>query len=261
MVNAGKVYLVGAGPGDPELLTLKALRLIQQAEVVVYDRLVSPEILSLIPDTTARIDVGKRPGSHPVPQKSINQILVKLAKSGQNVVRLKGGDPMIFGRGGEEARELALHGIAVKTIPGITAAQGCAAALNLPMTHRGVARSLVYMTGHTLDNRLPDMDWEQLGLANTTLVIYMGAEKIAQIVKRLIEAGMTATTPALAMCNATLPNQKHLSTTLAQLPHDVKKTDLDGPVLFMIGDTVALADSDGVLRHVEQDIMAVAANA
>ncbi len=261
MVNAGKVYLVGAGPGDPELLTLKALRLIEQVEVVVYDRLVSPEILSLIPDSTARIDVGKRPGSHPVPQQSINQILIKLAKSGQDVVRLKGGDPMIFGRGGEEVQELCLHGIAVETIPGITAAQGCAAALNLPMTHRGVARSLVYMTGHTLENRLPDMDWRQFRTTDSTLVIYMGAEKLSQIVKHLIQAGMAATTPALAMCNATLHNQKHLSTTLAQLPHDIKKTDLDGPVLFMIGDTVALADSNGVSRHVEQDILAVAANA
>ncbi|MCP4047583.1 MAG: uroporphyrinogen-III C-methyltransferase [Gammaproteobacteria bacterium] len=261
MVNAGKVYLVGAGPGDPELLTLKALRLIERAEVVVYDRLVSPEILSLIPDTTARIDVGKRPGAHPVPQKSINQILIKLAKSGQDVVRLKGGDPMIFGRGGEEVLELERHGIVVNTVPGITAAQGCAAALNLPMTHRGVARSLVYMTGHTLENRLPDMDWKQLGRASSTLVIYMGAEKISQIVERLIKAGMDATTPALAMCSATLHCQKHLSTTLAQLPHDIEKVKLDGPVLFMIGDTVALAGSNGVSRHVEQDMLAVAANA
>ncbi|MCP4183794.1 MAG: uroporphyrinogen-III C-methyltransferase [Hyphomicrobiales bacterium] len=261
MVKTGKVYLVGAGPGDPELLTLKALRLIEQVDAVVYDRLVSPEILSLIPNSTARIDVGKRPGSHPVPQQSINQILIKLAKSGQDVVRLKGGDPMIFGRGGEEALELVQHGIVVKTIPGITAAQGCAAALNLPITHRGVAHSVVYMTGHTLEDRLPNMDWRQFGTANSTLVIYMGSEKISQIVERLIQAGMAATTPALGMCNATLHNQKHLSTTLAQLPHDVKKINLDGPVLFMIGDTVALADSNGVSRHVEQDILAVGANA
>ena len=261
MAKAGTVYLVGAGPGDPELLTLKALRLIDNADVVVYDRLVSPEILSLIPDTTARIDVGKRPGSHPVPQKSINRILIKLARSGQNVVRLKGGDPMIFGRGGEEARTLTQHHIPVQTIPGITAAQGCAAALNLPLTHRGIARSLVYITGRTLDNQLPDMDWQQFSLTKSTLVIYMGAEKLLQIVDKLIQAGLPANTPAVAMCNATLRGQKHLVTTLSNLFHDTAQADFEGPVLFMIGESVALAASKGVSQHVGKDILAVAANA
>ena len=261
MTEAGTVYLVGAGPGDVELMTLKALRLLKSADSVVYDRLVSPEILAMIPDKAARIDVGKRPGSHPVPQESINSILIKLAKSGQKVVRLKGGDPMIFGRGGEEAQALSRQGIDVQTIPGITAAQACAADLNLPLTHRGIARSLVYMTGHTFDDQLPDVDWQQFSQANSTLVIYMGAAKISQIVGRLIDAGLDPNTPALAMCNATLPNQSHVQTTLLNLPVRAVRANFDGPVLFMIGKAIALAASDGVSNDVSEDILAIAANA
>jgi uroporphyrin-III C-methyltransferase len=260
MAEAGTVYLVGAGPGDPELLTLKALNLLNKADVVVYDRLVSPDILALIPDKTARIDVGKRPGSHPVPQKSINRILVKLAKSGQIVVRLKGGDPMIFGRGGEEANLLANHNIEVKTVPGITSAQGCAAALNLPLTHRGVARSLIYMTGHTLDNQLPQIDWRQFSPSKTTLVIYMGAENISQIVGKLEHAGLSGNTSALAMCNATLPSQKAIISTLSNLSEDTASASFEGPILFLIGDVTAMAASNGVFQHVSEDNLAVALN-
>ncbi len=261
MKKVGTVYLVGAGPGDPELLTLKALRLLETANVVVYDRLVSPEILSLIPKSTSRIDVGKRPGSHPVPQDTINQILLKLAYFGQNVVRLKGGDPMIFGRGGEEAQMLERHGIAVETVPGITAAQGCAASLNLPMTHRGIARSLIYMTGHTLDDQLLQMNWQQFSLAQSTLVIYMGKAKISQIVGKLVQSGLSSSTPALAMCNASLSSQRHLSSTLSCLSKDVEEACFEGPVLFMIGEVVPMAATNGVSQNVDKDILAVAANA
>lgn len=261
MAKAGTVHLVGAGPGDPELLTLKALRIIEEADVVVYDRLVSPEILNFIPDSTARVDVGKRPGSHPVPQQSINKILLKLAKSGQKVVRLKGGDPMIFGRGGEEAQMLQNHGIVVATVPGITAAQGCAASLNLPLTHRGVSRSLIYMTGHTLDDQLPQMDWQQISLSQSTLVVYMGKANISQIVEKLVRSGLSPSTPALAMCNASHKNQRHLLTTLSHLGEHVEEANFDGPVLFMIGQVAAQAASNGVPQNVSEDILAVAANA
>ena len=256
---AGKVYLAGAGPGDPELLTLKALRLIETADVVVYDRLVSPEILNLIPDNVARVDVGKRPGSHPVPQESINRILIKLAKSGQNVVRLKGGDPMIFGRGGEEVDMLERHDIAVETIPGITAAQGCAASLNLPLTHRGVARSLVYMTGHTKDDQVPDMDWSELVKTQSTLVVYMGAAKIAKITGALIAAGLDGQTPALAVCSATTKNQREVMSTVSNLSHDALAARFDGPVLFMLGKAVGLAASQREMTdaHKEKQLAVV----
>ena len=240
MADTGIVYLVGAGPGDPELLTLKALRLIEAADVVVYDRLVSPQILALVPETVSRIDVGKRPGSHPVPQNSINEILLKLARSGQKVVRLKGGDPMIFGRGGEEAAMLASHGISVETVPGITAAQGCAATLNLPLTHRSLSQSLIYLTGHTVENQIPDMDWQNLANKNNTLVIYMGAAKITQITDNLIAHGLSSQTPALAICNGTLDKQAQVLGTVSTLAGDARAAEFDGPVLFILGRSVGL---------------------
>ena len=260
MAETGKVYLVGAGPGDPELLTLKALRLMETADVVVYDRLVSPQILSLIPDNVARVDVGKRPGSHPVPQKSINRILIKLAKSGQNVVRLKGGDPMIFGRGGEEVEMLARHDIVVETIPGITAAQGCAATLNLPLTHRGVARSLVYLTGHTLDDQVPEMNWRQLATTDTTLVIYMGAAKISEITGKLINAGLAQKTPAIAICNGTLDKQQQVLSTVSELADDAASAGLEGPVLFILGKAVGQICDKGALRNATENEPAVIAS-
>jgi len=260
MSKTGVVYLVGAGPGDPELLTLKALRLMEEADVVVYDRLVSPQILNLIPGGVARIDVGKRPGSHPVPQKSINRILIKLAKSGQNVVRLKGGDPMIFGRGGEEVDMLEKHNVEVKTVPGITAAQGCAASLNLPLTHRGIARSLVYLTGHTLDDQVPDMNWRQLAKTDNTLVIYMGAAKINEITIKLINAGLARETPAMAICNGTLDKQQEVFSTVAGLADDAAKAGLDGPVLFILGKAVGLISDRKILEGIDENEPAVIAS-
>ncbi len=239
MTTSGTVYLVGAGPGDPELLTLKAMRLIETADVVVYDRLVSSQVLSLIPQNIDRIDVGKSPGSHPVPQKSINSILIKLAKSGQNVVRLKGGDPMIFGRGGEEVEMLNHHGIKVITVPGITAAQGCAASMNLPLTQRGIANSLIYITGHAYDDNVPEMDWENLAQTNTTLVIYMGVAKIAEITRKLMNAGLPTSTPAIAISSGTLAKQDQIISTVSLLATDANKANLSGPVLFILGQVVS----------------------
>lgn len=236
----GTVFLVGAGPGDPELLTLKAKRLIEAADVVVYDRLVSKQILAMIPQNTSRIDVGKRPGHHRVPQESINQILLKLAKAGHQVVRLKGGDPMIFGRGGEEVESLARCGICVRTVPGITAAQGCAASLNLPLTQRTIADQLVYVTGHNRDDNQPDRDWAALVNNNTTLVVYMGVANIAALTEKMIAAGVSEKTPALAVCNGTLATQSQLLSNIADMPGDIEQAGFNGPVIFIVGKAAAL---------------------
>jgi uroporphyrin-III C-methyltransferase len=249
MAETGTVYLVGAGPGDPELLTLKALRLIKAADVVVYDRLISSEIIAFIPKETILVDVGKRPGSHPVPQVAINRILIKQARAGNMVVRLKGGDPMIFGRGGEEARALAENNIKVETVPGITAAQGCAASLNLPLTQRGIAGSVLYLTGHTRHDMPPDLDWSLLARQKTTLVVYMGVAMISAIVQRLMDNGFEGETPALAICNGTRPDQRHLLTTISSLANDMKSANFNGPVLFFIGDAAAEICQNGALDY------------
>lgn len=252
MAKTGTVYLVGAGPGDPELLTLKALRLIEAADVVVYDRLVSKQILNFIPHSASRIDVGKRPGSHPVPQGSINRILINLASTGQTVVRLKGGDPMIFGRGGEEVEALQCHGIDVETVPGITAAQGCAAALNLPLTQRGIADSLVYVTGHLKGELLPKKDWARLADNLTTLVVYMGAANISRIISEMRHHGVDGSMPALAICNGTMANQKQVLTTVSRLDAEMAKVSFEGPVLFIIGKAAASAACSKVSNHVQE---------
>jgi uroporphyrin-III C-methyltransferase len=238
----GMVTLVGAGPGDPDLLTLKALKAIQAADVIVYDRLVSPEILALARPGTARIDVGKQPARHPVPQNEINDMLVRLVRSGRNVVRLKGGDPFIFGRGSEEALELARNDIAFSVIPGITAAQGAAASLTMPLTHRGLASSVRYVTGHCRDNSELDLDWDGLADPQTTLVIYMGLANLREIVTRLMAAGRSTETPVLAVNNATLPRERRLRSSLGCIAKDMERTAFEGPVLFVIGDVVKLHD-------------------
>lgn len=242
MHNNGIVYLVGAGPGDPELLTLKARRLLDEAEVVVYDRLVSNDILALIPKGTARISVGKQPKSHPVPQQEINALLVSLARGGRRVVRLKGGDPFLFGRGSEEAAHLSEHGVAFEVVPGITSASGCAAAFGLPLTHRGLASGVRFITGHCRDDMALDLDWPGLADSNTTLVIYMGVANIPSIVVRLISHGLPETTPAAAICNGTRLGQRCLVTTLGELPTMTSNAGFDGPVLFYIGRVVEMID-------------------
>lgn len=249
MMETGTVFLVGAGPGSQDLLTLKALRLIESADAVVYDRLVSEEILELIPLNAARVDVGKRAGSHPVPQAAINNILIKLAHAGHMVVRLKGGDPMIFGRGGEEVKALQDEGISVQTVPGITAAQGCAASLNLPLTQRGVADSLLYMTGHTMAGQLPAIDWAGITGGNTTLVIYMGTANIAHISQKLENEGLPGATPAMAICNGTRSNQQKIITRLAHLAQDLSAAQFRGPVLFIVGEAVKQISSNEFIDY------------
>lgn len=237
----GKVYLVGAGPGDPELLTVKATRIIGVADVVVYDRLVSAEILALIPAGAARIDVGKQAGRHPVPQHEINGLLVRLASTGRKVVRLKGGDPFIFGRGSEEAAELRRAGIACEVVPGITSAQGCAASAMTPLTHRGLATGVRFVTGHCKADEPLDLDWRSLADPQTTLVVYMGLATIAEIAAQLMAHGLSAATPCLAISQGTTPRERRLCARLADLPAMARDADFDGPVLFVIGKVAAMA--------------------
>jgi uroporphyrin-III C-methyltransferase len=253
-MGTGHVYLVGSGPGDPELLTLKAMRLIAQADVVVYDRLVSLEILDFIPAGALRIDVGKRAGHHPVPQHEINALLVKLGQAGHRVVRLKGGDPFIFGRGSEEGAELARAGIAYSVVPGITSAQGCAAAARVPLTHRGLATGVRYLTGHCRADQPLDLDWDSLADPDTTLVVYMGLQTIANIARELTARGIDAATPVLAVCQGTTPRERRIITRLDRLESAATTAAFDGPVLFIIGRVVTLATETALVcedRHHE----------
>ncbi|MEZ5912361.1 MAG: uroporphyrinogen-III C-methyltransferase [Paracoccaceae bacterium] len=237
---AGQVWLVGAGPGDPELLTLKALRLIHDADVVVHDRLVSDAIMALVPAATRRIDVGKLPRCHRVPQDAINQLLVDLALNGLNVVRLKGGDPLIFGRGSEEAEALRAAAVAVSYVPGITAAQGAASATGVPLTHRGLATGVRYVTGHRARDAALNLDWASLACPDTTLVVYMGVANIAEIALQLMRHGLPPDLPVLAVASATTPNEaRHLS-NLGRIGADVAALELAAPVLFVIGRVAGL---------------------
>jgi uroporphyrin-III C-methyltransferase len=235
--------LVGAGPGDPDLLTVKALRLIQGTDVVVYDRLVSEEILALIPSGVSRIFVGKAHGSHPMPQEDINRLLVHLARGGRRVVRLKGGDPFVFGRGGEEAEHLARHGIAFDVVPGVTAATACAAYAGIPLTHRGLSTGVRFVTGHCRGDTPLDLDWEGLVDADTTLVVYMGLAQIGEISARLMAAGLDRVTPAAAIERGTTRCQRRILTTLEALPAAVAAHALEAPTTFVIGRVVALAQT------------------
>lgn len=241
MTTKGKVYLVGAGPGDPELLTLKALRLIQTADVIVYDRLVSEDILDLVPAGAARIDVGKRPNDHPVPQPDINRLLARLAENGSMVVRLKGGDPFMFGRGGEELTELAVRGFPVEVVPGVTSAQGCAAVAGVPLTHRGCASGVRYITGHCRANTELDFDWHGLADPDTTLVIYMGLANIGQIADQLMAHGMPGEMPVMAINNGTRLSERRAVMRLDTVAGTARRLRFDGPVLFIVGNVVRLA--------------------
>jgi uroporphyrin-III C-methyltransferase len=240
-MRVGCVYLVGAGPGDPELLTVKAHRLLGEADVVVYDRLISPAVLDLIRPGAARIYVGKADGRHTLPQDEINDLLVRLARGDRQVVRLKGGDPFIFGRGGEEAAHLAAHGVPCQVVPGITAAAGCAAALGVPLTHRGVAESVRLVTGHIRNNGELDLDWSGLADPDTTLVIYMGLGSIERICHHLIIDGLAAETPALAVSKGTTPDQNYCRATLASLAAAVTASRLEAPLLVFIGNVIAVS--------------------
>ena len=240
--GAGIVHIVGAGPGDPDLLTLKALRAIEAAEVVVYDRLLSAEVLALIPPGAMRIFAGKARGNHAQSQEETNRLLVKLAAAGHRVVRLKGGDPLVFGRGSEEALHLARHGIPFEIVPGITAAAGCAAAAGIPLTHRGLARGVRFVTGHCRDDEPLDLNWESLADPDTTLVVYMGLAHIAEIACRLIKAGLPEDTPAAAITKGTTPAQQIEVATLATIADQVQTRAHAAPVLFIVGRVVTLTE-------------------
>ncbi len=245
MTETGKVYLVGAGPGDPDLLTIKAHKLFDQVDVVVYDRLVSDEIMNLVPAGTSCISVGKQPRFHPVPQEQINDILVSLAAEGQRVMRLKGGDPFLFGRGSEEAAYLHANNIPFEVIPGVTSASACAAAVGLPLTHRGYATGARFITGHCSDDNDLDWDWKGLSDPNTTLVVYMGVANLIQICTRLTENGLAESTPVAAINNGTRPDQRCLISSLGAITGDVAKCNFSGPVLFVIGRVVELTKALG----------------
>ncbi|MEZ5797840.1 MAG: uroporphyrinogen-III C-methyltransferase [Paracoccaceae bacterium] len=237
---SGHVHLIGAGPGDPELLTLRALRLIKAADVVVHDRLVSPEIMALVPTGTRCIDVGKLPDFHKIPQDEINALLVRLARDGLRVARLKGGDPMIFGRGSEEALACAEAGVAFDYVPGITSAQGAAASTGVPLTHRGLATGVRYVTGHRARNALLDLDWASLASPETTLVVYMGVANIAEIAAQLMGHGLAADTPVLAVAAATTPREARVLSRLDEVAVKAAQLAPDAPVLFLIGRVVSL---------------------
>ena len=242
MTDIHPVYLVGAGPGDPDLLTVKARRLIDAVDVVVYDKLVADPILALFPAATEKIFAGKQAFNHYMPQEKINEVLVELAQAGRKVMRLKGGDPFVFGRGGEEALHLAANGIPFEIVPGITSSAGCAAYAGIPLTHRDLAHGVRFVTGHTQGPDGLGLNWQSLADPDTTLVIYMGVTNVQQITERLIGAGMPATTPAAAINQGTRPDQNVLTTTLADLPEHVADAGLKGPTLLVIGRVVDLSE-------------------
>ena len=248
-MSRGMVHLVGAGPGDPELLTLKAARLLREAEVVVYDRLIGPGILTMAHPSAELIYVGKERARHFMRQAEINALLVRRGQLGQRVVRLKGGDPLIFGRGGEEAEALIEAGVPFEIVPGITAAAGCAAATVIPLTHRDHAKTLVLVTGHTKDGE-PELDWSVLCQPGQTLVFYMGHKALDRLCAELVAHGLRADLPAALVENGTLPEQRVIRGTLGTLPAAVAAIELRGPALLIIGEVVAFTDGPASVRAV-----------
>ena len=253
----GVVHIVGAGPGDPELLTLKALRTLQDADLIVHDRLVEPRILDMARRDADRMYVGKERSKHSVPQDQINALLIAEAKAGRRVVRLKGGDPFVFGRGGEELDALREAGVEAHIVPGITAALGCAASAQVPLTHRDYAQAVTFVTGHAKTGGALDLDWAALSAPQHTLVIYMGAANAAEVSSRLLGAGRNGATPALSVENGTRPDQRLIRSTLAALADDVAHLDLKSPTLLIVGEAAAQAngeDAAAFARAAEQAV-------
>lgn len=240
-LDVGRVYLVGAGPGDPELLTLRAVRLLQQADVIVYDHLVSPGVLDFVSPTAERIYAGKRRNEHTMRQEQINLLLVKLASEGKQVVRLKGGDPFIFGRGGEELQELAKHGIAFEVVPGVTAASGVASYAGIPLTHRDYAQSCIFVTGHLKDGTA-DLDWPSLVRLRQTVVIYMGLGGLVEICHQMMAHGASPELPIALVQDGSIASQKVVVGTLANMHERVARENLKSPCLTIIGEVVKLHD-------------------
>jgi len=254
----GKVWLVGAGPGDPELLTLKALRLLQGADVVVHDRLTPAPILDLANPQARLIDVGKRKSRHTLPQDGINQLLVGLALEGLQVVRLKGGDPFVFGRGGEELLACRAAGVEAQVVPGVTSALAAAAGAGAPLTHRGLAQAVTFVTGHAASGAAPDLDWAALARPNHTVVVYMGVSTAPAIAERLTAAGRDPSTPVLVVENASLSQERRVLATLGGLVQAI--AGWDGPALLIIGEAAALAQADSdqarrLVREIGDDVL------
>jgi uroporphyrin-III C-methyltransferase/precorrin-2 dehydrogenase/sirohydrochlorin ferrochelatase len=237
--SKGCVYLVGAGPGDPELLTLRAVRLLERADAVVYDNLVSSGVLDFVPPSAERIYAGKRRNEHTMRQEQINALLVKLAKEGKQVVRLKGGDPFIFGRGGEELQTLAAQGIAFEVVPGVTAASGVSSYAGIPLTHRDYAQCCLFVTGHLKDGTA-DLDWHSLVRPHQTVVIYMGLGGLPEICRQMVLHGAPSTLPIAVVQDGSIASQIVVTGTLADMPERVAQAGLKSPCLTIIGEVVKL---------------------
>ncbi|MBN8929619.1 MAG: uroporphyrinogen-III C-methyltransferase [Rhodospirillales bacterium 69-11] len=241
----GSAALVGAGPGAADLLTMRAVRALERAEAVLYDALLDPAVLDLAPPHARRIDVGKRCGRHAMNQAAINRLIVDLARQGLHVVRLKGGDPFLFGRGGEELDALRAAGVPVEVVPGVTAACAAAAGLQVPLTHRDMARSIHFVTGHGRDGTVPAHDWTALVRAGGTIAAYMATRTLPSVAAALVAAGLDAATPAVAVENASRAEERHVFGTIASLPALLAAPAPSGPTLVLIGAVIGLAGAIG----------------
>ena len=257
--GAGRVYLVGAGPGDPELLTLRAVRLLEQTDVIIYDHLVSGAVLDFVSPRAERIYAGKSRNKHTLPQEEINALLVRLAREGKHVVRLKGGDPFIFGRGGEELQALAAQGIAFEVVPGVTAASGVSTYAGIPLTHRDYAQTCLFVTGHLKDGTA-DLDWPSLVRPHQTVVIYMGLGGLREICLQMVAHGASPDWPIAVVQDGSIATQRVVTGTLADMAQRVASAGLRSPSLTIIGEVVKLHDSLAWFGRPEPDPQAPARN-